>query len=76
MRQWWQNLAKFEPGLCHHHPFSPKAPTVAKNGATVTMSSGKSFNRQLALALQADVVCCLLANMSLTQTCHCYYEFR
>ena len=51
LRQWWQNLAKFEPGLCHHRPFSPKAPTVAKNGATVTMSSGKSFDHQLALAL-------------------------
>jgi hypothetical protein len=30
------------------------APTVAKNGATVTMSSGKSFDRQLALDLRAD----------------------
>ena len=27
------------------------APTVTKNGATVTMSSGKSFDHQLALAL-------------------------
>ena len=65
LRQWWQNLAKFKPGLCHHCPFSLKAPTVAKNGATVTMSSGKSFNCQLALALRADVVCHLLADASL-----------
>ena len=71
LRQWWQNLAKFEPGLCHHCPFSLKAPTVAKNGATVTMSSGKSFDHQLALALQADMVCCLLANTSLLLTCWC-----
>ena len=35
-------------------PFSPTAPTVAKNGATVTMSSGKPFDRQSALDLRAD----------------------
>ena len=29
-------------------------PTAAKNGATVIMSPGKSFDRQLALALHAD----------------------
>ena len=69
LRQWWQNLAKFEPGLCHHRPFSLKVPTVAKNGATVTMSSGKSFDCQLALALQADVVCHLLTNASLLLAC-------
>ena len=71
LRQWWQNLAKFEPGLCHHCPFSPKVPTVAKNGATVTMSSGKSFDHQLALALQADVVCRSLADVSLSLACWC-----
>ena len=76
LRQWWQNLAKFKPGLCHHCPFSPKVPTVAKSGMTVTMSSGKSFDHQLALALQADMVCHSLANVSLTWTCHHYYEFR
>ena len=30
------------------------APTAAKNGATAIMSPGKSFDRQLALALHAD----------------------
>ena len=48
-------MAKFKLGLCHHCPFSPMVPTVAKNGVTVTMNSGKPFNHQLALALQADV---------------------
>ena len=30
------------------------APTAAKNGATVIMSPGKSFDHPLALALHAD----------------------
>ena len=51
----WQNLAKFELGLCHHCPFSLMVPTATKNGVTVIMSSGKSFDRQLALALHADM---------------------
>ena len=59
-------MAKFELGLCHHCPFSLMAPTVAKNGVTVTMKSGKPFNHQLALALQADAS---LTDLLLTHQC-------
>ena len=52
VRTW--TLPPLQLGLCHHHPFSPMAPTVAKNGKTVTMSSGKSPNHQSVSILQAD----------------------
>ena len=42
------------------------APTAAKNGATVIMSPGKSFDHHLALALHADMS---LTGLSLTCQC-------